>query len=67
MIKRSLPLVLTILLSACAVQEEMIAEEPMVMEDDIAGVSPVDKCGAEDDDGIGGTGCEPVARRLSEP
>lgn len=67
MIKRSLLLVLAFALSACAMQEEIIAEEPMVMEEVIAGVSPVDRCGAEDDDGIGGTGCEPVARRLSEP
>ena len=67
MIKRSLPLIIAFVLSACAVQEEMIAEEPMVIDDQLAGVSPIDRCGAEDDDGIGGTGCEPVARRLSEP
>ncbi|MEO9823810.1 MAG: hypothetical protein ABJF50_05235 [Paracoccaceae bacterium] len=53
-------------LSACAVQEEVImAEEPMI-EEDLAAVRS-DECDIGDDDGIGGTGCEPVARRSTEP
>lgn len=51
-------------LSACAVQDEIVMiEEPMI-EEDLAAVK-TDECG--DDDGIGGTGCEPVARRSTEP
>jgi hypothetical protein len=47
-------------LSACALQEELIVvEEPMVQED-IAAVPT--ECDFGDDDGIGGTGCEPIAR-----
>ncbi|NNE86446.1 MAG: hypothetical protein HKN27_00085 [Silicimonas sp.] len=54
-------------LTACAMQEEMImVEEPMIVEEDIARM-PNDECEFGDDDGIGGTGCEPVARRLTEP
>lgn len=57
MIKR---LCLLMLLTACAMQEEVM-EEPMMAED-IARV-PVEGCDPGDDDGIGGTGCEPVARQ----
>ena len=50
-----------LLLVACAEQEELLmVEEPMV-EEDIAAV-PTNECDFGDDDGIGGTGCEPVAR-----
>lgn len=53
-------------LSACAVQEEVImVKEPMVEEDLAA--RQTDECDFGDDDGIGGTGCEPVARRSTEP
>ena len=58
MIKR-LGFVAVFALSACAMQEEIMVAEPMV-EEDIAAV-PTD-CDYGDDDGIGGTGCEPVAR-----
>ena len=60
MIKR-LGLLSFFFLTACAMQEELIMiEEPMV-EEDIAAM-PTDACDFGDDDGIGGTGCEPVAR-----
>lgn len=51
-------------LSACSLQEEVIMEEPMV--EDLAAM-PNDECDFGDDDGIGGTGCQPVARRSTEP
>ena len=53
-------------LTACAMQDEMImVEEPMIEEDLAA--APTDECDFGDDDGIGGTGCQPVARRSTEP
>ena len=57
MIKR---LCLLMLLTACTMQEEVM-EKP-VMEEDIAR-APIAACESGDDDGIGGTGCEPVARQ----
>lgn len=51
-------------LSACAMQDEAILEEPMV--EDLASAAS-DECDFGDDDGIGGTGCQPVARRSTEP
>lgn len=57
MIKR---LCLLILLTACAMPED-IMEEPMMAED--IARAPVAPCDPGDDDGIGGTGCEPVARQ----
>lgn len=65
MIKR-LSFLAVFALSACAVQEEMIIVEEPLTEEDMAAI-PTDECDLGDDDGIGGTGCEPVARRLSEP
>ncbi len=50
-----------LLLSACAMQEEMIMVEEPMMEEDVAAI-PTDECETGDDDGIGGTGCQPVAR-----
>lgn len=50
-------------LTACAMQEEMVMVEEPIMEEDIAGVDTNLDCKVGDDDGIGGTGCEPVARR----
>jgi hypothetical protein len=60
MIRVFAPLALVVL-SACAMQEELV-EEPVLMEEDIARVTPDEDCNMGDDDGIGGTGCEPVAR-----
>ncbi len=60
MIKR-LSLLGLLFLSACATQEELIGVEEPAMEEDIAAVA-TDECDFGDDDGIGGTGCEPVAR-----
>lgn len=57
---RRLGLLALFALTACGVQEELIMVEPMI-EEDIAAV-PTDACDSGDDDGIGGTGCEPVAR-----
>ena len=50
-----------LLLSACAMQEVVILEEPM-LEEDVVRASPTEDCDLGDEDGIGGTGCEPVAR-----
>jgi len=50
-------------LTACAMQEEMVMVEEPIMEEEIAGVETDQDCKIGDDDGIGGTGCEPVARR----
>lgn len=60
MIKR-LGLLGFLALSACAMQDEVIMVEEPIVEEDIAAV-PTDECDFGDDDGIGGTGCEPVAR-----
>ncbi len=64
MIHRILLILSFFALTACAVQEEPV-EEPMVMEE-IAREGDLD-CDFGDDDGIGGTGCEPVARNSSLP
>ena len=47
------------MLAACAVEEELILIEP-VMEEPMVAPEAVDPCDAGDDDGIGGTGCEPT-------
>ncbi len=47
-------------LAACTHQEELVLEEPII-EEELADIGPTD-CPTGDDDGIGGTGCEPVAR-----
>ena len=44
--------------SACVEMEEPMIE-PMVMEEPIDATLPIE-CGPFDDDGIGGTGCEPT-------
>lgn len=61
---RRFAFVFLIMLAACAQPEEpFILEEPIV---DIAReTAPV--CDPNDEDGIGGTGCEPVARQASDP
>ncbi|MEM8803324.1 MAG: hypothetical protein AAGF55_12385 [Pseudomonadota bacterium] len=55
---RGIPLVLLVL-SACSAQQEPVLEEPVIdiAQEDLAACSP------DDEDGIGGTGCEPVARQ----
>ena len=62
MIRLSIPLAL-LSLAGCAMQEEMVMIEEPIMEEEVAGVEPDQDCKIGDDDGIGGTGCEPVARR----
>lgn len=60
--RRTLPFALVLALSACALQEEVIVlEEPALDEERITAL-PTECDG--DDDGIGGTGCEPVARNV---
>ncbi len=44
----------------------MILEEPMVMEEEVVRAAPIADCKTGDDDGIGGTGCEPVARGVPD-
>lgn len=53
-----------LVLGACAMQEEVILEEPM-MEEEVVRASPAEDCELGGEDGIGGTGCEPVAQSLS--
>ena len=59
---RQIAILALLALTACAMQEELIMVEEPIMEEEVAGVSPDQDCKIGDDDGIGGTGCEPVAR-----
>lgn len=60
---RSLAFVFMLVLSACSAQDEpLVLEEPVL---DIAQDGVV-VCSPDDEDGIGGTGCEPVARQALE-
>jgi len=59
-VRLSLLIVFFVLLSACSVEEEVvILEEPMVEEPSRDAASSID-CESGDEDGIGGTGCDPV-------
>lgn len=61
---RRFSLLLLVILPACAhLEEPVVLEEPIL---DIAReTAPV--CDPNDEDGIGGTGCEPVARQPAAP
>ena len=63
MINRICLVLLVFLLSACALPEEFVLEEPIIA-DEVANAEPIADCNSGDDDGIGGTGCEPVARAV---
>ncbi|NNE80791.1 MAG: hypothetical protein HKN18_11025 [Silicimonas sp.] len=57
---KSVILVCFLALSACAAEEqEVILTEPRPMED-AAAAEAVLPCETGDDDGIGGTGCQPL-------
>ncbi|MEM1288383.1 MAG: hypothetical protein AAF748_14135 [Pseudomonadota bacterium] len=59
---------LLLLGAGCAPQNAVPEEPPMVLAEPF-GVEPIEPCeGGDPDDGIGGTGCEPmVARQLINP
>lgn len=61
---RCICLAFLLVLAACAQPEVPALDAPLEL--DIAtDMSPV--CDPNDDDGIGGTGCEPVARHAYQP
>lgn len=58
-------LFLCLVLSGCAVQDEPVILEEPIMEEELAHEGTLG-CETGDEDGIGGTGCEPVARGRPE-